>query len=200
MIYTRKTIYRTLSVLFLSGMMLSCNVEKKEEGEMPDLDVDVEADYEEGELPEYDVNWADVNIGTTTKTVEVPKVVVVTEEEQVEVPSIDIDMPDAGEKSERTLMVETEVMENEHDLEIKEIWATGKTLYVVAELEELENSIGDQKLRVSDQVSINAPDLDVRYYIVGDKPAREFNNRNTYVNSMSDLESRVGEHKVIYTR
>ena len=167
---------------------------------MPDLDVDIEADYEEGNLPEYDVNWADIDVGTTTKTVEVPKVVVVMEEEQVEVPSIDIDMPDEGEKSERTLMVETEVMGNEHDLEIKEIWATGKTLHVIAQLEELENSIGDQKLRVSDQVSINAPDLDVRYYIVGDKPAREFNNRNTYINAMSDLEERVGKHEVIYKR
>lgn len=195
-----KMIYKTLSILMLSGTLVSCNVEKKEGGELPDLDVDVEADYDAGELPEFDVNWADVNIGTTTKTVEVPKIVVITEEEEVEVPSIDIDMPDEGEKSERTLMVETEVMENEHNLEIKEIWATGKTLYVIAELEELDNSIGDQKLRVSDQVSINAPELDVRYYIVGDKPAREFNNRNTYVNSISDLESRVGKHEVIYTR
>ena len=58
--------------------MFNCNVDQKKEMELPSVDVDVSA--EEGQLPTYDVDWADVNVGTTTKTVEVPKVVIVMEE------------------------------------------------------------------------------------------------------------------------
>lgn len=179
-------------------MMVSCDVNKKQEGELPEVDMDVDA--EAGELPEYNVNWADVNVGTTTKTVEVPKVVVVMEEEEVEVPYLDVNMPDGGEKEERTLMVEAEVSGKEHNMEIKEIWATGKKLMVISELTEMEQSIGDKNMRVSDQVTLNAPDLDVRYYVVGQRPDRVFNTRYTYFNTMEDLKNKVGDHEVIYTK
>ncbi|MGB7395409.1 MAG: hypothetical protein WA913_13535 [Pricia sp.] len=190
---------KKLVLLSLStALFWSCNMEKEEKGELPEVDVDVSA--EEGNLPEYDVNWADVNVGTTTKMVEVPKVVVVMEEEEVEVPVVDVDMPNGGEKSERTLMVETEVTGKEHNIEIKEIWAADNNLYVIAQLEELEQEIGDQKMRVSDQISLNAPELNVNYMIVGDKPDREFNNKNNYVASMEAAKEEVGDHEVIYTR
>ena len=65
------------------ALLTSCDINKKESGELPEVDVDVET--EAGELPEYDVDWADVDISTRTETVEVPKVVVVMEEEEVEV-------------------------------------------------------------------------------------------------------------------
>ncbi len=62
-------------------------------------------------------------------------------------------------------------------------------------------SIGDQKMQVWDQVSLNAPeDLNVRYFIVGKKPNRVFNSQHTYEESMADLEDKIGEHDVIYTR
>lgn len=197
----QKTLNHFLMVIMAFGLVYSCDFEKTEEGELPEMDVDVSADYEEGELPEYDVDWADVNIGTTTKTIEVPKVVVVMEEETVEVPTIDVDMPDSDEeKVERTLMIEAEVTGKEHDIEIEQIWASGKTLHVIAELEELGTDIGEQTLRVQDQVTLNAPDLDVRYYIVGERPERVFNSRYTYVSSMQDLENKIGDHDVIYTK
>lgn len=59
-----------LAMLALAG----CEVEKTEEGEMPQVDV------EGGKLPEYDVEGPDVDIGTTTK--------------EIEVPTVDVDMPD----------------------------------------------------------------------------------------------------------
>lgn len=190
---------KKLLILSIStALLLSCNIQKEEKGELPEVDVDVAA--EEGNLPEYDVNWADVNVGTTTKMVEVPKVVVVMEEEEVEVPVVDVDMPDGGEKSERTLMVEMEVTGNEHNIEIKEIWAADDNLYVISELEEMEQSIGDQKMRVSDQISLNAPELNVHYMIVGEKPERSYNDKNKYVASMDAAKAQVGDHEVIYTR
>jgi len=175
---------------------MACNVKKEESGELPDVDVDIDA--EAGELPEYEVNWADVDVGTKTKIVEVPKVVIVMEEEEVEVPYIDVDIPDGGEKSERTLVVEAEVTGNEHEIDIKEIWAASNNLYVIAELEKTDNDIGDQKMRVSDQVSLNAPDLNVKYYIVGERPDRVFNTRYTYLKNADKLKSTLDNPKKIY--
>jgi len=185
-----------LTIMSLS--LMACNVKKEESGDLPEVDVDI--DTEAGELPEYEVNWADVDVGTTTKMVEVPKVVIVMEEEEVEVPYIDVDMPDGDdrEKSEKTLMVEAEVTDNEHELDIKEIWAAKNNLYVIAELEETDQDIGDKKMRVSDQVSLNAPDLNVKYYIIGERPDRVFNTQYTYLKNADELKSKLDNPKKIY--
>ena len=57
--------------------LAACDVDKTEEGEMPDIDVNATG----GELPEYNVEGPDVNVGTTTETVEVPTVDVDAPEE-----------------------------------------------------------------------------------------------------------------------
>ncbi|OBX26067.1 hypothetical protein A9996_06800 [Gelidibacter algens] len=180
------------------SLLMSCDFNKTDKGELPEVDVDVDA--EAGELPEYDVDWAEVNVGTRTDTVEVPKVVVVMEEEEVEVPYLDIDMPNEGEKEERTLMVEAEVTGEESTIEIKEIWATGKKLIVISELRSTGKSIGDKNMRVSDQVTINAPELDVRYYVVGERPDRLFNRQHRYIGNASDIKDEIGDYKVIYSK
>jgi hypothetical protein len=48
----------------------ACRVEKTQEGQVPDVDVNVS----NGQLPEYNVQGPDVEVGTTNKTVEVPTV------------------------------------------------------------------------------------------------------------------------------
>lgn len=57
--------------------LAACDVDQTEEGELPEVDV------EEGNMPEYDVEGPDVDVGTTTETVEVP--------------TVDIDGPDDAE-------------------------------------------------------------------------------------------------------
>lgn len=64
-------------------------------------------------------------------------------------------------------MVEAEVTDKENNLEIQEIWASGNMPYVISKLETLEQAIGDKKMRVSDQVTLNAPELNVKHYIIG---------------------------------
>lgn len=189
-----KTILKTLLIL---ALISSCNLKKEEKGEMPDLDVDVTADA--GELPEYEVNWADIEVGTTTKMVEIPKVIVVMEEEEVEVPVLDVDMP-GEDKMERSIVVEADVSGNEHDLNIQEIRATNRRLYVISKLDKLDTSIGDKTMRVQDQIELNAPDLDVVHIIVGEKADNVLNNQHRYVNSMNDLDEQVKNAKIIYTK
>lgn len=174
----------------------SCNIKKEEKGEMPEVDVEVTT--EAGELPEYEVDWAEIDVSTTTKTVKVPKPVIVMEEEEVEVPVIDFDMPDA-DSEERTIMVEAEISGNDHELNIEEIRASKNRLYVISSLEKLDTEIGDKKIRVQDQVELNAPDLDVKHIIVGEKADNVLNNQYTYVDSMSDLKENVKNAQVIYS-
>jgi hypothetical protein len=80
-----------LMALFLQA---SCNVEKTEDGKLPDVNVEVES----GKLPDYDVDVADVDIETKEKTIEVPKVVM--EEVVIEVPSVGVDMPNDQDEND----------------------------------------------------------------------------------------------------
>lgn len=189
-----KKLVFTLATL---ALISSCNVKKEEQGELPEVDVDVTA--EEGELPEYDVDWASVDVGTTTKMVEVPKVMIVMEEEEVEVPVIDVNAP-GEDKTERTVVVEAEVSDVEHDLEIKEIRASKNRLYVISKLEKMEESLDGKTMRIQDQVELNAPDLDVVHYIVGEKADNVLNNQYYYVDSMTALNEDIQGAKVIYSR
>ena len=191
---------KLLMIAGIGALIISCNVKKEEKGEMPELDVDVMADA--GELPEYEVNWADIDVGTTTKTVSVPKVVVVMEEEEVEVPYIDVDMPegDSTQVAERTIMVEAEVTDTEHNIDIRKIFASGNKLYVVSELTSTDTSIGDKTMRVSDQVVLKAPEMDVKYLIVGERPDNMFNSKYEYVANMSEIDKDMKDSKVIYEK
>ena len=90
-----------LPYLLIPTMMLAlwgCDVEKEQEGEMPDVDVETEG----GQLPEYDVKTPDVDVGTETKEVPVPDVDVTTEEEEITVPTVDVEMPDEEQDAEKT--------------------------------------------------------------------------------------------------
>ena len=55
----------------------ACDVDQTKEGELPDVDVNASG----GQLPEFDVEGPDVNVGTENKTIEVPTVDVDVPEE-----------------------------------------------------------------------------------------------------------------------
>ena len=61
------------SMLALSA----CDVEQTKEGEMPEVKVTSEG----GEMPEYDVQTAEVEMGTETRTIEVPTAEIKTPDE-----------------------------------------------------------------------------------------------------------------------
>ena len=75
--------YQTITTAILSSAALfsvvSCDVKKTEDGNLPDVKVEVKGDTK---LPKYDVDVADVKI-------EKKKV-------EVEVPTVEIEMPEAG--------------------------------------------------------------------------------------------------------
>lgn len=63
------------AAVFLFG---ACDIDRVDEGEMPEVDVEVE----EGEAPEYDVDGPEVEVRSDTDTV------------VVETPEVDVDLPD----------------------------------------------------------------------------------------------------------
>lgn len=182
----------TMSILLTT----SCKIDQTKETELPDVNVSVE----EGQLPEFNINWADVNVDTKTETVEVPKVVIVMEEMEVEIPYLDVDMPtEYGDKEERTIRVEAEVDGFEHEIEIDKVYANKNNLVVVSELQKGDTSIADKKMRVSDQLKLNAPDLNVKHYIIGEKPNRVFNDSYKYVSDEESLNEELDGYSVIYS-
>lgn len=71
-------IFLAITVAASALALSACEVEKTEEGEMPEVEV------EGGELPEYDVEGPDVDVGTEEKTITVPDVDVNLPEEDDE--------------------------------------------------------------------------------------------------------------------
>ena len=172
----------------------ACTVEQTREGEMPDVDVAAEA----GRLPAYDIDGPDVDVGVREKTVEVPKIRFETERESVTVPFIDIDLPgddDMG-RAERELAIEFDVDQGRYEVEIEEIRARGDRLFVIAELKGDADEAGAS--RVSDRVVVRAPDADVRYYVIGERPAGAAAARYTFVSNRAALPEIVRNAKVIY--
>ncbi len=176
----------------------ACDVDQTEQGALPSVDVDVDA--ESGALPAYDVDWMDVDVSMAERTITVPKVVVVMEEETVSVPVINVQWPNDMNAVERTLTVSPSVPHAGYDVNIREIYAAGETLHVVATLDETRTDVPMQKVQVSDRVVVNAPDLDVRYHIIGARPEEVDNGQYSFVRSEADLPSDVRNGRLIYDR
>jgi hypothetical protein len=86
----RSKIASILAVAALALPLAACQVKKTQEGEMPKVDV------QGGQLPKYDVKPAEVEISATPVEVNVPDVNVSTEKKTIEVPKVDVHMPDSS--------------------------------------------------------------------------------------------------------
>lgn len=87
--------FSAIFALLMLATLSACEIDKTEEGELPDVDLSVEG----GNLPEYDVDTADVSVETQEQEVEVPDVDVDvgTETKTVDVPNVEVDMPEDDE-------------------------------------------------------------------------------------------------------
>lgn len=182
----------------LAFTLAGCDVDRTQPGQAPAVDVDVDP----GRWPEYDVDWADVNVGTQERMVEVPVVRVETERRQVSVPYIDIKPAGASDFEERTITMELDVPHAGYNLSIAEIRAAGDDLWVVGVLQETGGVAAQMMTRVADHVVVNVPEeLDVRKIVVGQRPPGVFNQQYRFVDSMETLERLAPDRaRVIYKR
>ncbi|GAA4453803.1 hypothetical protein GCM10023156_25280 [Novipirellula rosea] len=83
------------AALLMAFVTVGCDVDKTEEGRMPNVDVDVDGDP--GKLPAYDVDGPDVDVSMEKKKVDVPDVDVNMKEKEISVPDVDVSVPDDEE-------------------------------------------------------------------------------------------------------
>ncbi len=173
-------------------LLPACTVEQTQEAEPPDVDVDVTG----GQLPRFDIDGPDIDVGLKETTVKVPKLVVVMEEVDVEVPYIDIDLPGEDEE-ERTVSVEIEVPNDGYEVDIQEVYAVDGELWVISRVNPGQGL--EKKHRKADHVVINAPgDLDVRHFVIGDRPAGSHNSQYRFIDSKDALSKKLENGKLIY--
>jgi len=189
---------RAIYITAISSAVIftSCQVENTKKAEVPEVEVDVE----DGEMPKYNVEWADVDVSTRTKTIEVPKVVVVMEEKEVEIPYVDINMPDSKDKEEQIVDVEIEVTEESREVNIEEVYLADNQLVVVSKLENTGEDLEGKKMRVSDRIILNLPqdkDVRVKHYVIGERPTGSYNSRYSFVNSKSEISEDISNAKQI---
>lgn len=182
-----------LSIAALTSLS-ACAIEKEQAAELPDVDVAVQP----GQLPEYDIKGPDVNVGVTERTVTVPKLMVVQEEETVEVPYIDVDVPNV-DRSERTITAEVEVPSGGYNLNVQDVYVVDDSLWVVSRLNEVNPNAPRANTRVADRIVINAPDMPVRHFIVGERPAGIFNEQYEFVGDRQDISSQLEAGRQLYT-
>ncbi len=182
-----------LSLMVLAASLASCQIEKEQAARLPEVNI------EPGRLPEYDIKGPDVKVGVTKRTVTVPKVIVVQEEQTVEVPYIDVDLPGV-ERKERTITAEVEAPSAGYNLEIQDVYAANNELWVVSRLEEENPNAPKATVRVSDRIVLNAPDIPVRQYIIGERPNGSFNEQYTFINSREQIDSQLASGKQLYSK
>jgi hypothetical protein len=78
-----------------AASLLGCDVDVQDEGELPDVDVQVE----EGRAPDIDVTGPDVDVSTEEREVTIPDVDVDVDskEETITVPDVDVTIPDEND-------------------------------------------------------------------------------------------------------
>ncbi len=189
----RFSLSRLLLLILLLVPLTACRVDREQSAELPDVDVDVDP----GRFPEYDIQGPDVNVGVTEKTVTVPKVIVVQEEETVKVPYIDVDVPDA-DREERTITAEVEVPSSGYDLSVQSVYVVDNQLWVVSQLEETDSNAPQATVRVSDRLVINAPDMPVRHYVIGKRPSGNFNEQYTFIDDRQQIASQLESGRQLY--
>lgn len=77
----------------LAATFVGCDVDVQDEGELPDVDMQVE----EGRMPDVDVTGPDVDVTTEEREVTVPDIDVDTKEETITVPDVDVTIPDEND-------------------------------------------------------------------------------------------------------
>jgi hypothetical protein len=181
---------------FAITAMTGCAVDQTQGAQAPDVDVEVDA----GRWPEYDVSWADIDVGTSERTITVPVVRFEKDTTSITVPYVDVNPPGARDRAERVLSIDVDVPHSGYELQIVEVRASGDDLWVVGRLRETAAPSRQMQTRVSDRVMLNAPrDLDVRIVVVGERPSG--NDHLRFVDSMDALQQMIPDGaRLLYRR
>ncbi|WP_199337039.1 hypothetical protein [Oscillatoria sp. FACHB-1407] len=123
--------------------------------------------------------------------------VVIQEEQTVEVPYIDVNVPNA-ERQERIITTEVEVPSDGYALNIQGVYVVDNQLWVVSRLEETDPNAPGATVRASDRIVIHAPDIPVRQFIIGERPPGSFNEQYTFISDRQQIASELQSGRQLY--
>lgn len=193
---TQSLLRRSLFIPLAALLALStgCRVEQETTGRLPDVDVEVEP----GRLPRYDVEGPEVKVGTVERTVTVPRVEVVQEQRRVQVPYVDVNLPGANRR-EQTLTATVRVPSGGYNLDIQNVYMVNNELWVVAELEEENPNAPRVNTTVADRIVVKAPEMPVRYYIIGEGLDGTLGNYR-FINNRQAIQNQLNSGRQLYRR
>jgi hypothetical protein len=194
---TRISPQRLLFIPFAALLVLpvGCRIEQERAAELPDVNVQVEP----GQLPKYDIKGPDVNVRTVEETIVVPQVKIVQEKQTVQVPYIDVNLPGV-ERRRQTLTAEVTAPSAGYNLQIQDVYVVNDQVWVVARLNESDPNAPKTPVNVSDRIVLNAPEMPVRYYIVGERPVGDAGNQYTFVENRQSIEDQLASGQQLYSR
>jgi hypothetical protein len=83
--------YKALGILACTLAAMGCDVDVKDEGKLPEVDVKA------GRMPDVDVRGPDVDVRMEEKKVTVPDIDIKTKETTITVPDVDLKVPKENE-------------------------------------------------------------------------------------------------------
>lgn len=77
---------------------------------------------------------------------------------------------------------------------------TKETWYYWIRLNESDPNAPTTPVNVSDRVVLNAPEMPVRYYIVGERPVGNAGNQYTFIDNRQSIEDQLASGQQLYSR
>jgi hypothetical protein len=96
-----------------------------------------------------------------------------------------------AERQERTITTEIEVPTSGYNVEITGIYAVNNQLWSFLVSPKRIPMHLKATMRVSDRVVLNAPEMPIRHYVIGERPQGSFNQQYTFIDDRQAIASQL---------
>ena len=103
-------------------------------------------------------------------------------------------------ENKKEFVVELQVPDTTWTIQIGEVYEIGNELWVISHLSQETDVVGAQVISaVTDSLELDAPDLPVKYFVVGKNWHWDSGEPYIYISSINDIESDLNAGRILYT-